>query len=264
MRPRIYKSPYLSIARPLGGVICLLVWAVVGFAGQTSRVVVRDDMRPAHKTELLEKLRAITGWRELSFDRNGFLVTGEVDSAGSESARALIASAIHGNQLIVLEDATDRADVAFCRVVPGRTTGSSVSPIPIFVVLIDFRDFQHVTGDARARAAFDVGWGFLHELDHVVSQSKDAENMSAAGECEDHINQMRRELGLPVRSTYFFSSLPVKTDPNFITRLVRLGFTESDPSHRRPKHYWLVWDAALVGGIDERSLTALIRSADSK
>src|SRR4030095_14238227 len=131
----------------------------------------------------------------------------------------------------------------------------------VFVVLIDFEDFKHVSGDARARAAFDVGWGLLHELDHVVAESEDAENLLGTGECEEHINEMRRELGLPIRSSYFFSSLPARTDPNFITRLVRLAFVETDAFHNKPKKYWLIWDAALVGGVDARGETALVKSS---
>ena len=58
---------------------------------------------------------------------------------------------------------------------------------------------------------------------------------------------MRRELGLPVRNNYFYDFLPVKNDSNLISRFVRLGF-EGGPAAKK-RRYWLIWDAAVVGGL---------------
>lgn len=99
--------------------------------------------------------------------------------------------------------------------------GESNKP-PAFVVLVDFTDFHQLSGDAEARAAFDVGWGLLHELDHVVRDSE-ACDATALGECEEHINRMRLEVGLPVRVDYFFSRVYLKADSNFNARYVRLS-----------------------------------------
>ena len=119
--------------------------------------------------------------------------------------------------------------------------------------LIDFDDFRQVSGDRQARAAFDVGWAVLHEIDHVVADSEDPQT-DVPGDCESHINRMRRELGLPVRNSYFFSFLPVKNDANLVSRFVRLGFDYVNNSSSKRKRYWLIWDAAVVGGLtsDER------------
>ena len=84
--------------------------------------------------------------------------------------------------------------------------------------MIDFTDFHRLSGDAEARAAFDVGWGLLHEVDHVVRDSEDAQDQTAIGECEDHINRMRLEVGLPIRVDYFFSRAYLKADANFSSR----------------------------------------------
>ncbi len=81
----------------------------------------------------------------------------------------------------------------------------------VHVVQIDFTDFRQVPGDKEALAAFDVGWAVLHEIDHVISDSADPITQDVAGDCEGHINQMRRELGLPVRSNYFFAYVRSKT-----------------------------------------------------
>jgi hypothetical protein len=168
--------------------------------------------------------------------------------------------AVGGNDVIVLEDASSRADVAFCRVVPAKWANTNSARLPAYVVLIDFTDFEQIVGDAQAREAFDVGWAVLHELDHVVTDSEDRDNADEVGECETHINQMRDEMGLPLRASYFFTASTLKTDPNFNTRLVRLPFVQRDPSSRRLKRYWLTWDFAAVGGLSS-PLNRLARSS---
>jgi hypothetical protein len=161
----------------------------------------------------------------------------------------------------VIEDASSRRDVAFCRVVPARWLTESGSKSPAFVVLIDFADFLQILGDDEARAAFNVGWGFLHELDHVVADSKDAAEQERLGECETHINAMRREIGLPQRVDYFFTESSLRTDPNFGARLVRLAFEQYDRNKMRTKRYWLIWDSTAVGGLVVNGQTAAVRAA---
>ena len=167
--------------------------------------------------------------------------------------------ALKGANVIILEDASSRSDVAFCRVVRGRWLRNESTQPPAFVVLIDFTDFRQLTGDVEARAAFDVGWGLLHEIDHVVNDSEDAQNAKAIGECEDHINQMRLEVGLPIRADYFFSRAYLKADANFNARYVRLSFERRDETSQQTKRYWLVWDAATVGGVIGDGQRALVR-----
>src|ERR687897_618706 len=73
------------------------------------------------------------------------------------------------------------------------------------VVQIDFDDFTHVRDDRAALAAFNAGWGLLHEVEHAVRDSADPEGPGAAGECEEAINRMRRECGLAERAEYFYT-----------------------------------------------------------
>lgn len=127
----------------------------------------------------------------------------------------------------------------------------------MFVVQIDFADFDHVVGDERALAAFNVGWGLLHELDHVVNDSADATSVGEAGACEAHINQMRRECNLPERADYFSTLSPLATDTSFMTRLVRLAFEEQASANNKKKRYWLIWDARVVGGLEQNQIAAL-------
>ena len=240
-------------------IVCFCLSALSAFAAtNVSHVLLKPDISRTHREELVTRLRVITGLTDLAFGSDGALrfdvnkVTG-----GSALARQLLLQAINGDNVIVLEDASSRADVAFCRVVRGRWTSAESTRPPAYVVLIDFTDFQQLSGDAEARAAFDVGWGSLHEIDHVVSGSEDAKDEKGTGECEDHINHMRVELGLPVRAEYFFTRAYLKADANFNARYVRLSFERRDES--RTKRYWLVWDAVSVGGLIGDGQSALVR-----
>jgi len=240
-------------------VACFCLSALSAFAAtNVSHVLLKPDIRRAHRTELVARLRVITGLTNLDFTTDGALRFDVAQTnGGSASARELLSQAVHGANVIVLEDASSRADVAFCRVVRGRWTQAESTRPPAYVVLIDFTDFQQLSGDAEARAAFDVGWGLLHEIDHVVSGSEDGKDQTAIGECEDHINEMRLEVGLPVRAEYFFSRAYLKADANFNARYVRLSFERRDDS--QTKRYWLVWDAVSVGGLIGDSQRALVR-----
>ena len=252
------------------GRLAIVAWCVTVFissgaaANSASHIVLRDNVPHEHRDQLLNKLRKITGWTRLRFAPDGELIIETNDAvSGSKMARNLLTKAVTGNDLIVLEEASSRPDVAFCRVVPGRWRNENSANPAAYVVLIDFTDFEQIVGDEQARASFDVGWALLHELDHVVMNSEDAEAVDVnehVGECEIHINRMRDELGLPLRASYFFTASNLKTDPNFNTRFVRLPFEQKDPLSRRVKRYWLTWDFAAVGGLSS-SLNRLARSS---
>lgn len=238
-------------------VMVLIVSAFPIFASRTDNVVVRNSVSKSNREELARRLRTITGWGELGFDADGALKIGSAEPRdGSKSARDLFNRAIGGKHVILFEDATSRQDVVFCRVVLGKLDQPLIKTSDVFIVLIDFADFRQVTGDKQARAAFDVGWAVLHEMDHVVENSEDPPEESVPGDCEGHINRMRQELGLPVRNSYFFSFLPIKNDGNLITRFVRLGFDQDKSKSSKRKRYWLIWDAAVVGGLTLESESA--------
>jgi hypothetical protein len=217
------------------------------FGSSTDNIVVRQHVSQTDREELAQRLRTITGWSSLSFNSDGALSISDSSArGGSKSARDLLSKTFSGKRVILFEDASSRKDVVFCRVVLGKL--DRVPSAEVHVVLIDFADFRQVTGDKQARAAFDVGWAVLHEIDHVVEDSEDPQD-NVPGDCEAHINRMRRELGLPVRNSYFFSYLPVKNQGNVISRFVRLGFVDETAPASKKKRYWLLWDAALVGGV---------------
>lgn len=225
----------------------------------TSSVVCRSGLAVERREELAGKLRKITGWSNLRFDTAGALRLGTNPIGGSKQARELLSQVVMGRAAVVIEDASKRADVAFCQVLPGKWNSNVQDTRPAFVVQIDFSDFENVIGDAPALEAFDAGWGLLHEFDHVVHNSLDATCLGEPGECEAHINEMRRECGLPQRAEYFHTYSPLTMNSPFISRLVQLSFEQEEAASGRKKRYLLVWDANLIGGITEEKKIAVLR-----
>ena len=93
MRPRIERNLFsLKITNVIlaSGVLCLS--ALSTFA--SSNVLIRPDVSRAHRDELVNRLRVITGLTDLRFESDGSLRwDGAQSSRGSESARALLARA---------------------------------------------------------------------------------------------------------------------------------------------------------------------------
>lgn len=261
MLPRRRGITFSQIARAtwwLAGILLLLSPAVAYTQETGNHVVLRDDLPPAHREQLTMKLRSISGLADLKFDADGILRQGKREPAGgSVSARELIGNAISGRNVVVIEDASNHADVAFCRVIPGRWKETNTDSPPVFVIQIDFSDFDQVVGDELALEAFNVGWGLLHELDHIVNDTADATSHGETGECEDHINQMRLECNLPLRTDYFYTLLPLSADSTFTTRFVRLGFEQEQPQTKKKKRYWVIWDMNVVGGLETSQIAAL-------
>jgi hypothetical protein len=260
MLPRTYGIPLSPILRAAWLVGILLFLAPLDLLAEQnhSNVVCREELSAAHREELAAKLRKITGFSDLKFDGAGILRQGNsAPVGGSQSARELVVNAIHGRNVVVIEDATHRGDVAFARVIPGRWKTNTASAPPAFVVQIDFADFDQVVGDECALEAFNVGWGLLHELDHVVNDDADANSLGETGECEAHINQMRQECNLPQRADYFSTLLPLTKESAFMTRYVRLAFEQQQPPANKKKRYWVIWDANVIGGLETSPIAAL-------
>jgi hypothetical protein len=259
MQPRTQRNFLSSIEGCVATGVLVLLWAGPLQAETASgNVLLRENFPQQHQTELTKKLRAITGWPKLGFDEKGVLrFGGQAEYRGSNVARELLTKATSGSTVIVVEDASRRTDVVFCRVIPGRWIRDGARP-PAYVLQIDFADFDQLLGDEPALEAFDVAWGFLHEIDHVVHDSIDAEKPGQSGECEDHINAMRRELNLPERTEYFFYLFPAKGNNDFQTRLVRLAFERRVGPTKKKERYWLIWDAARVGGLTNSAQIAAI------
>ncbi|MCM3905126.1 MAG: hypothetical protein ND866_25815 [Pyrinomonadaceae bacterium] len=221
-------------------------------------VVCRSELAVERREELASKLRKITGWPNLKFDLSGALRLGTNPVGGSKTARELLSQVVTGGAAVVIEDASQHADVAFCQVLPAKWKSNLQDPRPAFVVQVDFADFENVIGDTRALQAFNVGWGLLHELDHVVNNSMDPNCLGEPGECEAHINKMRLECGLPVRAEYFHTYSPLTMNSTFMSRLVQLSFEQEQGPGKKKKRYLVIWDAELIGGVtQDRKIAAL-------
>ncbi len=260
---RHFSLPLIAICGALLVVACAGGSAIANEIPQG--VVVRDSLPAAYRVELARRLQVISGWPDLGFDREGNLSLNSPKArGGSPTARGLLTSAVEGKNLIVIEGTSSRSDVVFCRVELAHWSKADADAPTTYRVVVDFSDFKHVGGDKEARAAFDIGWAVMHELEHVVNNSQDA--VLAAddgGDCEAAINRMRTELGLAIRKRYYFTFLPLKTDLSLISKFVRLPFERRDPSSSKVKRYWLIWDAALVGGTATIAQTVSLQSSNA-
>ena len=226
--------------------------------GVFARLDGREGISVERRQHLERKLRQISGLPDLHFEDDGVLSLKTAStSSGSKSARALLEKAVHGDSLIFIEDTSRRPDVIFARV---ATTRIAPQRSQIHLVQIDFLDFEFLMGDQPALKAFDVGWAFLHELDHVIEKSEDSNLGNQIGECEAHINLMREECNLPLRADYFHTLLPGSKETEFISKYVRLPFVQKTAN--KQKRYWIMWDARVVGGLeDHRPIWSLTGAA---
>ena len=257
MKPSVRSIVFSRIIRagwPVG-VLLLMPLALVAQLPESGVVCLKEVSRN-DRAELTKKLQKITGWTDLQFGNDGVLRKGgdKQPVGGSQRARTLLDRAMSASDAIVIEDVSRDPTVVFSRARFAHVRQAALQTAPVFLIQIDFADFHHVTGDRIALQAFDMGWVVLHELDHIVNDSHDANYAWETGDCETHINQMREECGLPVRQDYFFTFLPTSTDSVFARRFVRLAF-EKETAGVRNK-FWIVWDADLVG-LPDKQLASL-------
>src|SRR5262245_15116837 len=155
---------------------------------------------------LRESLRHKSGFAELGFDQQGALTLGNRQNitGGSATARALLVAAVDSADLYELESHERSPEIAFARLRDMEywmsETGKRVN---IYQVQIDFADFDSLKGPREAKASLDVGIALLHELAHGVLKLQDPpSDTDEIGECDAHVNQVRRELQLPERLYY--------------------------------------------------------------
>jgi hypothetical protein len=144
---------------------------------------------------------------EMRFDQNGSLNPGDRAhiEGGSATARALLFAAVDSPDCFLLENNERSPVVAF-----GQTEATTdyIDKAEIrhvvWTIMLDFHDFSELRGPAEAIKAFGPAMILLHELGHGVLRLHDpAGKEDPLGECERHINKIRRELGLPERESYY-------------------------------------------------------------
>ncbi len=219
-----------------------------------------------------DSLRHKSGFMELGFDEQGALTLGNRQriQGGSATARALLIAAVDSANLYELESHERSPDVAFARLYESedREFGETGKRMTIYQVQLDFADFSYVSGAREAKASFDVGINLLHELTHGVLKLQDPRGeMDQIGECDAHVNQMRRELQLPER-LYYHPGISV-TQTLSGTRIVcaRLEFVERQAGQSQPSaKYELTWlpshvspNAQNIAGLQQGTLVARSR-----
>ena len=193
-----------------------------------------------------ESLRQKSGFVELGFDQDGTLTLGNRENiaGGSATARALLVKAVDGADLYELESHDSSPEVAFARDYEAATWKDSKTGmfINIHRIQLDFADLNRLSGARKAKAAFDMGIVLLHELVHAVLNLKDPQGgMNQIGECDAHVNQMRRELRLPERLFYHPDVTVVELHGNRIVH-ARLTFVERATATAQPSAtYSLNW-----------------------
>lgn len=205
-------------------------------------------------TALEASLRQKTGYRDLRFDEAGFLTLGDAESVagGSPAARELIRAVVNSHNCFELESHDRSPQIVFASlgtstIYESRASGARIEVRP---VQLDFYDFRCLQGSKEVLAAFDPGFALLHELVHGVLHLHDAlDDSSGVGECEDYINRIRRELGLPERQTYIARSRQVIYFPAVYTRLAELVFARAAGPEERGKveNQYLSWELQRVG-----------------
>ncbi len=173
---------------------------------------VRNSRSPLRLNEkqlqmVRDSLRHKSGFVELGFDQQGVLMLGNREHVvgGSATARVLLVQAVDSTNLYELESHESSPEIAFARIDEGedRKVGETGQRLTIYRVQLDFADFERLSGAREAKAAFEIGLALLHELAHGVLKLQDPRgDMNQIGECDAHVNQMRRELRLPERLLY--------------------------------------------------------------
>ena len=187
-------------------------------------------------------------------------------SAGTSSRRAaLLQAAVDSVNLYELESHERSPEIAFARILDMEyridETGKRVN---IYQAQIDFADFDCLQGPREAKAALDVGIALLHELAHGVLKLRDPQGeTNQIGECDAHVNQMRRELRLPERLYYHPGISVVEFNGRRIV-CARLVFVERVAANAQPSaKYSLTWlpsqvapNAQNIAGLQQGLLAA--------
>jgi hypothetical protein len=208
---------------------------------------------------VLDSLRHKTGFLSMRFDEEGFLTLGDRTriGGGSATARELLIAAVEGDKAFELESHDRSSTVAFARIGAGPVYNNFTTKARITIepLQLDFADFAQLHGSREALAAFDIGFAVLHELAHGVYRLRDTTDPGYLGECERHINRMRRELGLPERQRYIARvRKPAPSESTIRIEQAELLFVCVSQTHGQAgtrRFFYLKWDAKQVASAAE-------------
>ncbi|MBL8191688.1 MAG: hypothetical protein JNK38_26955 [Acidobacteria bacterium] len=198
--------------------------------------------------QVRETLSRKSGFTELGFDEQGTMTLGNRQNVvgGSATARALLIAGVDNNNLFELENHSQSDEVAFAQLYECAdwVIGETGKHMTVFRVQVDFDDFKHLSGANEAKATFDLGIALLHELTHGVLRLPDTQEIGQIGDCDAHVNQIRRELRLPERLYYQPNITIVQTNSKKRIVVAHLEFAER--SGGQTTKYRLGWFPAHV------------------
>lgn len=221
----------------------------------------------AEKDQLLVSLRRLTGWTQLRVDARDCLLLERANESvgGSLWARRVIRAALRSGHRFLMENHADSVTVNFGQLDEGTTYEDPDAglKLTIFRVRLDFVDFQKMEASPAVRAAFDEGFTFLHELLHGLGW-QDTDIPNEIGDCEQLVNKMRTELGVPLRDHYLGDVL-LETRG---FRTVRVRFKQQEGAGRTTarwkKHYLFFVMSTAVPAEPRRKLTTTSRTSQEK
>src|SRR5262245_35341952 len=200
----------------------------------------------------LKSLRHKIGFLEMHFDQDGYLKLGDRGriTGGSSIARGLLISAVDGDRIFELEAYDCSPSVAFANIGESAiytilATGARIEVRPI---RLDFFDFAQLRGEREVLAAFDIGFAILHELAHGSLRLKDSVARTRLGDCDEHINLMRRQLGLPERRDY---SPIIQSIPTLSATIQEAELIFVLVSQKKTRRFYLRWDVQKVAALTQ-------------
>jgi hypothetical protein len=173
----------------------------------TGEEVFSTNLSDKEKKMLIADLQNKTGFKSISFDKHNKLVI-DVKAGfekGSDAARTQLLAAVDSTDIRFNLRSVDNLMVAFASVDAGTTIGVGGRTVRTdYTVNLDFGDFNRVSGDAEAKAAYTISFATLHEFAHKMYNVSDFPNSDTdPGPLENtYINPIRRELGLAERRYY--------------------------------------------------------------
>lgn len=192
------------------------------------------------KSKLTASLRRLTGWQQLRIDERNSLILERTTEfvGGSVWARRIITEVFRSGNRFVVENHSSSATVNFGQLDEGTAYADPHVNIKfyIFRLRLDFDDFKKMQADPAVRDTFDEGFTFFHELLHGLGL-QDTEIHNEIGDCERVVNQIRADLGLPLRDQYLGDLLRIT--PQFKTLRLRFKSPASagKATTRWRKHY---------------------------
>lgn len=198
----------------------------------------RHQVPSVHQHKLAGLLQRITGFTNLSFTPGGVLnVDTDQYSQGSATARDVIQQAISADATMEIQNHPRSESINFGQFerVSVRRQDQPDIEYERWEIRLDFNDFAHMEAPPEVRESFNEGFVFLHEVLHGLGKN-DTKQIGEIGECEEVVNQMRRELGLVLRTQY--RSERVSTRDVFLKQRLQFKRLDShDGTSLRKKFY---------------------------